>query len=293
MALEPKLVQCIPLAPSPDLGTLALAGLDSEFQRPKVAIVLTKSIASHLDVGLNDGCCRIQLTAPGDGCGGIATEMNTLAVHALAGDLPLARNFLGDPQALRFEVFSLPQQAGKRPLPVVDRRFGDADRAVEFRCHLLPLAAGLNADDFSQCSKSLIKRCQLCLVLTEKRLKSRIVANCFFNLGIGTAAVGAETDQLSHILIGCDEAAGACNKHGLLRSVAPRHGAGNAFQKIDRREPAAFGNRAIKNDVAIKDSAYGVGNRLVMVIALNQNGEQAGDAPLAFFAGTRTLQQTR
>ena len=39
----------------------------------------------------------------------------------------------------------------------------------------------------------------------------------------------------------------------------------------------ALGDRALHDDVAVQDAAHGVGDRLVMVVAVHQHGEEAGD----------------
>ena len=40
---------------------------------------------------------------------------------------------------------------------------------------------------------------------------------------------------------------------------------------------AALGDRALHHDVAVEDAAHRVGDRLVMVVAVDQHREDAGD----------------
>jgi len=46
------------------------------------------------------------------------------------------------------------------------------------------------------------------------------------------------------------------------------------FEHIDRREAAAFGDGPLHDDVAVEDAAHGVGDRLVVVVAVDQHGEK-------------------
>ena len=63
-------------------------------------------------------------------------------------------------------------------------------------------------------------------------------------------------------------------------------------QHVDRRIAAALGDRAVEHDMAVEDAAHRVGDRLVVIVALDQHGEEAGDAALAG-AGAGALQELR
>ena len=64
-------------------------------------------------------------------------------------------------------------------------------------------------------------------------------------------------------------------------AVTARHGPRQAAQDVDRRVAAALGNSAVKHDMAIQNSAHRVGDRLVVIVAFDEDRKQASDCSLA------------
>src|SRR5262249_32581153 len=71
------------------------------------------------------------------------------------------------------------------------------------------------------------------------------------------------------------------------------HGARDRLQHVDCGISAAFGDRALHDDVSVENAPYGVGNRLVMIITVDQDREDSRDRPLLRRAWTGPFQQTR
>src|SRR3546814_5329057 len=59
-----------------------------------------------------------------------------------------------------------------------------------------------------------------------------------------------------------------------LRRVAGRQGARDAAQHVDRGIAVALRDGAVEHDMAVDDAAHRVGDRLVMIVAFDQNREQ-------------------
>ena len=136
MALQPDLVELIPLPARSGFGMSALATFISKFQRPKLPVGLPKSLALRMDIGLDGRRCFLQLAAARDDRDGIAAKMNALTLLPLAGNFPLASEVLFDPETLAGEIVSLTQQSGKSPSPVIDGRLGHAHQALKFGGHI-------------------------------------------------------------------------------------------------------------------------------------------------------------
>ncbi len=49
-------------------------------------------------------------------------------------------------------------------------------------------------------------------------------------------------------------------------------------EHVDRRIAPALGDRALQHDMAVENTAAGIGDRLVVIVAFDQHGEEAGDA---------------
>ena len=80
-------------------------------------------------------------------------------------------------------------------------------------------------------------------------------------------------------------------RHGLRRFQSV--GAVDAvLEDVDRRKPPALGDRALHHDVAVEDAAHRVGDRLIMIVAVDQHAEDAGDGALVG-AGAGAFQEPR
>ena len=90
--------------------------------------------------------------------------------------------------------------------------------------------------------------------------------------------------------------AGALVQLALGRGLAAGQGAADGLKHVDGGKAPALGDLSVHDDVAVQNTAHGVGDRLVMVAAVHQNGEQGGDgrrrrAVRPHGAGTGALQQ--
>ena len=90
--------------------------------------------------------------------------------------------------------------------------------------------------------------------------------------------MGAEADDVGNIGVQREERAGAAGEGVFGLGVAAGHGAGEGAQDIDGGVAAGLRDAAIKHDVAVEDAADGVGNGFVVVVALDEDGEERGDA---------------
>ncbi|MNS94342.1 hypothetical protein D3C72_1285540 [compost metagenome] len=134
------------------------------------------------------------------------------------------------------------------------------------------------------------------LVLAEEVLERGVQGDGAVDDGVGPGAIGADLDQLFHVGIGRQALTGAAVQFALGRGLAAGQGPADRLQHVDGGEAAALGDLAVHDDVAVQNTAYGVGDRLVMVAAVHQDGEQGGDRPGlgavgADRAGTGALQQ--
>lgn len=89
-----------------------------------------------------------------------------------------------------------------------------------------------------------------------------------------------ETNKLSHILIGGNVFAGFGNQGVLLFRVTIGHGTRDGTQNINCRITVALGNGAVKDDMSVQNGTNGIGNRFIMVIAVNQNRNNPVMVPL-------------
>ena len=73
-----------------------------------------------------------------------------------------------------------------------------------------------------------------------------------------------------------------------LRSKARDRG-----KRIDRRIAALFGDGAVEHDVSVEDAAHGIGDRVIVVVAVDQHRDDRGDRALAGAARAGALEQLR
>ncbi len=70
------------------------------------------------------------------------------------------------------------------------------------------------------------------------------------------------------------------NRRQIGRIGRARHGARHRLEHVDGRIAAALGDGALHHDVAVENAAHRVGDRLVMIVAVDQHREDAGDGAL-------------
>ena len=112
------------------------------------------------------------------------------------------------------------------------------------------------------------------------------------DLGAGAGPVSPQADQLLHVRIGRHHLARPVDRRQIGCLRRPRHGAGDRFEDVDGRIAPALGDGALHDDMAVEDAAHGIRHRLVMVVAVHQHAEDAGDGAL-LGARPRPFQQTR
>ena len=131
-----------------------------------------------------------------------------------------------------------------------------------------------------------------------ERLAHRVVdaGNGFDSLveeRVDTGRVAAHQAQLTSLFIARDERPEVRDKLPLLgspeRMGEPRH----RRQNIHGRIAALIRDRAIKHNVAVEHPPNGVGDRIVVIVAVDQHGKDPGDRTGSFFAGPGSLEQPR
>src|SRR5829696_2030927 len=118
------------------------------------------------------------------------------------------------------------------------------------------------------------------LTLIEECVEGRKKSDRLVDFRRRSGPVGAEADQFLHVGVGGQHLLGFLYDRPEDRIAGARHGARDGFQNVNGRITAALGDLALHEDVAIENAAHGVGHRLVVVVALDQHGEKAGDGPL-------------
>ena len=116
-------------------------------------------------------------------------------------------------------------------------------------------------------------------VLSQKGLQGRLVVNRLVDLGIAAHLVGTDADQLRHVLEGREQGSRPADGLVLRLAVAVRHAARNAAQDIDGGKAVTLGDSSVQDDVAVEDAAHRIGHRFVVIVALDQHAEEAGDRP--------------
>ena len=110
---------------------------------------------------------------------------------------------------------------------------------------------------------------------------------------IDARLIGAEQADVAGVLETRDHGAQPGDERALV--VGPGLGCQprDRGQRIDGRVAAQLGDRPVEHDVTVEDAAYGIGDRIVVVVAVDQHGENAGDRAAADGSRPRALQKFR
>ncbi len=133
----------------------------------------------------------------------------------------------------------------------------------------------------ARAAKASLARAALARILLQQVLERRMHRDGAIELGVAAGAIGAETDQLGHVGMKAHQPSRLADQRPLVRSIAAGGRARDAAQHVDGREAAALGDGPLQHDVPVENAAHRVAHRLVGVVALDQHGEQAGDAAVA------------
>ena len=111
--------------------------------------------------------------------------------------------------------------------------------------------------------------------------------------GIGAAVVAAHEAKVAGILELGDHLAQLQDQLLLLGGQDGSRQPRDRRQHVHGRISALLGNRAVEHDVAVQRAADAVGDGIVVIVAVDEHGEDAGDRARALLSGPRPLQQPR
>src|SRR5581483_6921973 len=138
------------------------------------------------------------------------------------------------------------------------------------QCGATTLVFGFHAAENSlKALISLPKTGCFFLTLGQEGLQRAMQADRLVHLGARSGPVGAEPDQLLHVRIGRHDLPRLLDAGQIGGIGGPRHGPRDGFEHVDGRIAAAFGDGPFHDDMAVEDAAYRVGDRLVVVVALD------------------------
>ena len=125
----------------------------------------------------------------------------------------------------------------------------------------------------------LVGRRDLGHVLLQEGLEGRPQRERPVGQRVGAADVGADLDQFLDVGPGVEQAAGFAQRAAFWSARRDRVGdPRDRREHVDRRKVTRAGELAVEHDVAVENRPGGVGDRLVVVIAFDQHGVEAGDA---------------
>src|SRR5450759_5172298 len=166
-------------------------------------------------------------------------------------------------------------------IPKSGNRFSDRImRKQKGFCGQLGLIGLLALEDLFKPLVSLCHTGCFFLKLAEEGLQRLVQGDRLVELGAGAGPVGPPPDQLLHVRIGRHHLGRPVDRRQIGCLRRPRHGAGDRFEDVDGRIAPALGNGALHDDMAVEDAAHGIRHRLVMVVAVHQHAENAGDGAL-------------
>ena len=116
--------------------------------------------------------------------------------------------------------------------------------------------------------------------------------DCLIDFGTRPRPIGPKADQFLHVGIGRHHLPAARDDRQIGGIGRFRHSAGDRFEDVDGGIASALRDRPLHHHMAVQDAAHRVRDRLIMVIAVDQHRENAGDGPCAD-PGAGTLQQLR
>ncbi len=103
----------------------------------------------------------------------------------------------------------------------------------------------------------------------------------------------AHQAEIASFLEAGDQRAQPRNQLALLRRPVRVGDARNRGEDVDRRKSALVGDRAIKHDMAVERAANAVGDRIVVVVAIDQNRKHPGDRAGILEAGSGAFEEAR
>jgi len=165
------------------------------------------------------------------------------------------------------------------------------------RCHrgscgiLHRILCGIRGEQGGEPGEPILGAAAIALALRQQRLDSRCDPDRRIDLGAAARGIGAEPDHLFHVAIGRQDPARGEPDRLLRRRIAMRQRARHRLQDVDRRIAAALGDPAGDDDMPVKDPAHRVGDRFVVIVAIDQHREQSGDRPLALYPRPRAFEQ--
>ncbi len=120
----------------------------------------------------------------------------------------------------------------------------------------------------------------LFLALSQEGLQRLMQPNRVINLRAGSGPVSAKPDEFFHVGIGRHDLTGSHNHRQEALVGRPRHGPRYRLQHIDRRVPATLCDGALHNNMAVENPSYRIRNRLIVIVAIHQNRENACNCTL-------------
>ena len=138
----------------------------------------------------------------------------------------------------------------------------------------------MHAHAFRQAKIALVQPHPFIWALAKERFECGVNGDSGINRRVCTLPIGTKPDHFRHGLIVRHIAPTHADKFGFSFAIAGGHGSGNAAENVNRRVAATLCDCAVQHDMAIENTADGVGNGLVVIVAIYQDGEQAGDCAL-------------
>lgn len=89
--------------------------------------------------------------------------------------------------------------------------------------------------------------------------------------------VSSHHSQIARLLITSDHSPKAPDKFLLLSCPNMIRETGNGSENVDGRISTLICDRTVKNDVTIERASNVVGHRIIVIVAIDENGEDAGD----------------
>ncbi len=105
--------------------------------------------------------------------------------------------------------------------------------------------------------------------LTKKCIERRLLQDREVDKRVRAGAIGAKPDHLGHALEAIEQT--PCLGQQVIFSicVASWKSAADGTEDIDCRPPAPLADPAIQNEVSVEDAAHSVGDRLIVIVAID------------------------
>ena len=113
--------------------------------------------------------------------------------------------------------------------------------------------------------------------LPQDVVDARHHRHCAIELDVAARLVSAHQAKVARVLEARDHRAQLAHQLALIRGPGDVGEAGDRAEHVDRREAPLIGDGAIEHDMAVERAADGVGDRIVVIVAVDEDGEDAGD----------------